>query len=101
MADRDREIEQLVNRLRNITLEATAITDRLRELQQEPRDRQLQIDDEVVITNNYLGQRGVTGTVRHLTAHQVTLEDSNGRFYTRGRQNVRLLPPRLQTPRGQ
>ena len=47
------------------------------------------IGDRVVITNTYLGRKGVSGVVVAITSSQVTLQEQNGRRHKRKHTNLR------------
>jgi RNase P/RNase MRP subunit p29 len=55
-------------------------------------DNELAIGDRVEITNNYRRQRGLRGTVTHLTAQQVSLHiDGERRVINKKKTNVRKI----------
>ena len=57
-----------------------------------PLNNDLNIGDRVEITNNYRKQRGLKGTVTHLTAQQVSLRiDGERRVVNKKKTNVRKI----------
>jgi ATP-dependent exoDNAse (exonuclease V) alpha subunit len=97
MSNRSR-ISDIIDRLNALTLEANALICELRVLTSpgEPGDRKkdpsvnnFKKGDQVIITNNYRGQRGTTGVITHVTEKQVTLEDGRGKKFTRKFTNVK------------
>ena len=92
MNDNEQQIANLIQRIDSLTLEANGLTRELQELtrQRETTNNELEEGDTVVITNNYLGQRGTTGVVTNVTSKEVTLRNTEtGRRYTRKKSNVR------------
>ena len=98
--DRDnRRISTIIDRLERLTIEAQDLTQELRQLQSPPAipqqlpttnyDHPYKIGDRVVITNSYLGKRGVSGTVTNTTEKRVTLTDDTGRSHTRKPSNIK------------
>lgn len=60
------------------------------DLQQNEHD--LIVGDRVVITNNYRGQRGLTGRITRVTARQVHLRlDGQDRTLIKRKENVRRI----------
>jgi hypothetical protein len=95
MSNKDQQISALIRRIDSLTLEANSLTRELQGLMnQQPvrneNSNDFQIGDSVVITNNYLGQRGTTGIITHITPKRITLRnEATGREYTRKNSNVR------------
>ena len=55
-------------------------------------ERSLAVGDRVVVTNNYRGQRGLTGTITRVTARQVHLRlDHQDRVIVKKKENVRRI----------
>ena len=86
--DRDR-CNTIIDRLERLSIEARDLGQELRNLQEPPssssssnfrsNDHPYQIGDKVTITNSYLGNYGICGTVTTVTAKRITLTDSGGK----------------------
>lgn len=101
-----KRIQEIIERLDSLTLEANTLTKELRTLTsaQEDEDKpeakqkvypagflhDFRRGDRVKITNTYKGNKGKKGTVTSVTKTQVTLIDSDGETHTRRFSNVQL-----------
>jgi hypothetical protein len=92
MSNTERQISTLIQRIDALTLEANELTRELQTLtrRQEANDEELVEGDFVEITNNYLGQKGVTGIITKVTRTQYRIRnETTGRKYSRKKNNVR------------
>jgi hypothetical protein len=48
---------------------------------------------QVVITNHYKNNRGITGIITKVTNKRVTLRDSTGEYHVRGYNNIKVIKP--------
>lgn len=53
---------------------------------------QFEVGDTAVITNNYLGNQGTSGTVTRISTHRVRIIDASGRQHNRHPKNLRRVP---------
>lgn len=85
----NRRVQEIIERLNALTLEANALSMELRALnQQTEATNPYQVGDRVTITNNYRWKKGTKGVVVCTTATQVTLKDANGNLHKRKHTNV-------------
>jgi len=119
MKGNDNRIDEIINRLESLQLEMGSLTAELRSMREHTRVRAdhvassnlvngasrirqqssavamfehgLKAGDDVVITNNYKGQRGICGKVIHVTGTWITLRDDSGKLYKRKYSNVRSI----------
>jgi hypothetical protein len=105
--EKSRKIKSLIDQLETLSLESLRITREIKVLQEEEktsklsnnnlqilfkRDNPFKIGDEVVITNNYLQQRGKKGVITNTSKRQVTIHNTNtGTVYKRAYKNVRHI----------
>lgn len=104
MSDEDR-ITEIINKLEDLSIETTRLTQELRTLTQRPARRPAQrpfvpppqlptnehdykAGDKVEITNNYQWKKGTKGIVTRVSYTQVTLRDDKGAFHTRKHTNI-------------
>ena len=96
--DRENRINNIIDRLEKLTIEAKDLTQELRHLQSPAAatappsntyDHPYRIGDKVIITNAYLGKKGICGTVTAISAKRVTLTDASGRKHTRKPTNIK------------
>ena len=88
------ELETLTDRLNELLTEENIETEE--QAQQAPQVHQerpeLKEGERVVITNNYKGQRGTTGTIVHTTTHQVSIRiTGTDRIINKKKTNVRRI----------
>jgi hypothetical protein len=92
MNNKEKQIANLIQRIDSLTLEANGLTRELRDLTDganEENTTELKKGDLVVITNNYLGQKGTTGVIINVSNKQVTIQNkTTGKKYTRKKMNV-------------
>jgi tyrosine-protein phosphatase YwqE len=99
--DIDREIQQLITELEELRVEfnnkSNRITRKLNKLSRKVKEAEvvtdeLKLGDTVRITNNYQGDRGITGIIERVTNKQVLLRNQNTkRQYVRSKLNVELV----------
>lgn len=93
--------EQIRRQIAQLSQDLTALSQRLERLiiaeaegagQPAPQAEDFVIGDQVVITNNYRGQRGLRGTIVTITPRTVSLRlQGQDRVLTKRKENVRRI----------
>ena len=80
----DTELNRLINDLKNLKVQVNDITKRIDELKGNTnnkkitKNKEFQIGNKVIITNNYRNRKGITGNIIRITPAQVRIKPSNG-----------------------